>query len=137
MIAIASPTTPSQFRLDLVRLAHKDHAHAEVARRSERAVDLSVRCMVAAHCVENDLARQLGFILRLTSHLIILGLFHLHYFTTFVMAAFGAYTVGHAGLTAIRTQRGLGDAQRIVRAAFVSTSFRMSSLWIWHNDSVN
>jgi hypothetical protein len=38
-------------------LAHKDDAHTEVARSSERAVDLSVRRMVAAHCVENDLAR--------------------------------------------------------------------------------
>jgi hypothetical protein len=63
-------------------------------------------------------------------------LFHLHDFAAFVMAAFGAYAVGHAGLTAIRAKRGLGRAQRIVRAAFVSTSFRMSSLWIWHNDSV-
>ena len=58
----------SQLRLDFVWLAHQDNAHTEIARRSERAVDLSVRCMVAAHCVENDLARQLGFILRLSSH---------------------------------------------------------------------
>jgi hypothetical protein len=49
-------------------LAHKNDAHTEVARRRERAVDLSVRRMVAAHSVENDLARQEGFILRLTSH---------------------------------------------------------------------
>ena len=74
--------------------------------------------------------------LRLTSHRFSLGLFYLHHFATFVMAAFGANAVGHAGLTAIRTQRGLGNAQGIVRAAFVSTSFRMSSLRIWHNYSV-
>ena len=61
----------------------------------------------------------------------------MHYFAAFVMAAFGAYTVGHAGLTAVRTKRGLRDSQRIVRAALVSTSFGMSSLWIWHNDSVS
>src|SRR5687767_9776029 len=52
------------------------------------------------------------------------------------MAALGAYAVGHAGLTAIRTKRGLRRAQRIMRAALVSTCFRMSSLWIWHNYSV-
>src|SRR5215211_2679652 len=52
------------------------------------------------------------------------------------MAALGAYTVGHAGLTAVRAKGGLGAAQRIVRAAFVSTSFGMPSLRIWHNDSV-
>jgi hypothetical protein len=68
VIAVTAPTAASQFRLDLVRLAHKDHTHTEVARCSERAVDLSERRMVAAHCVENDLARQEGFILRLTSH---------------------------------------------------------------------
>ncbi len=52
------------------------------------------------------------------------------------MAAFGANSVGQAGLTAIRTQGSLRYAQRIVRAPFVSTSFRMSSLRIWHNYSV-
>ena len=60
--------------------------------------------------------------LRLASHVVGLTLFDLHHFATFVMAAFGANTVGHAGFSAIRTQRSLGDTQRIVRAAFVATS---------------
>ena len=122
-IAIASPTASSQFRLNLMGLAHKNNSHAEVARRSEGAINLHVRRMVTSHRVENDLARQWGLMLRLTSHRLILVLFYLHHFATFVMAAFGANTVGHAGLTAIRAQRGLGDAQGIVRATFVSTSF--------------
>jgi hypothetical protein len=79
--------------------------------------------MVAPHCVENDLARQLGLMLRLTSHRLGLALFDLHHFATFVMAAFGANTVGHAGLTTIWAQGGLRHSQSIVRATFVSTSF--------------
>jgi hypothetical protein len=75
--------------------------------------------------------------LRLTSHRLSLGLFDLHHFATFVMAAFRANTVGHAGLTAIRAQCGLGDAQGIMRAALVSTSLGMSSFRIWHNYSVD
>jgi hypothetical protein len=74
--------------------------------------------------------------LRLASHRFSLGLINLHHFTTVVMAALGANSVGHAGLTAIRAQRSLGCAQGIVRATFVATSFRMSSFWIWHNYSV-
>src|SRR5690349_13556338 len=53
------------------------------------------------------------------------------------MATLGAHSVGHAGLTAIRTKGSLGCAQRIVRAALVATSLGMSSFWIWHNYSVN
>ena len=75
--------------------------------------------------------------LRLASHRYDLALFDLHHFATFVVAAFGANTVGHAGFAAIRAKCGLGNAQGIVRAALISTSFRMSSLRIWHNDSVN
>jgi hypothetical protein len=74
--------------------------------------------------------------LRLTSHRLTLGLFDLHNFAAFVMAAFRANTVGHAGFTAIRAQCGLGDAQCIVRAALVATSLGMSSFRIWHNYSV-
>jgi len=93
-----------------------------------------VRRVVTSHRVENDLARQL--MLRVTSHKIGLALFYLHYFATFVVAAFGANAVWHAGLTTIRAQGSLGDAQGIVRATFVSTSFGMSSLGIWHNYSI-
>jgi hypothetical protein len=79
--------------------------------------------VVTPHCVENDLARQLDLMLRLTSHRLGLALFDLHHFATFVMAALGANTVGHAGLTTIRAQGGLRHSQGIVRATFVSTSF--------------
>jgi hypothetical protein len=74
--------------------------------------------------------------LRLTSHKLTLALFDLHHFATFIEAAFGANAVWHAGLTAIRAQRGLGGAQSIVRASFVATSFGVSSFRIWHNYSV-
>jgi hypothetical protein len=74
--------------------------------------------------------------LRLTSHRLGLALFYLHHFAIFVKAAFGANAVRHAGLTAIRAKCGLGDAQGIVRASFVATSFGVSSFWIWHNYSV-
>jgi hypothetical protein len=74
--------------------------------------------------------------LRLTSHVVDLALFHCHYFATFIKAAFGANAVWHAGLTAIRAQCGLGGAQSIVRAAFVATSFGVSSFRIWHNYSI-
>ena len=70
-IAIASPTTPTQFGFNLVGLAHKNNSNSEVARRSQSAVNLNVRRVVASHCVENDLARQTGLILRLTSHRLI------------------------------------------------------------------
>ena len=73
--------------------------------------------------------------LRLTSHVVDLALFHCHHFATFIKAAFGANTVWHAGLTAIRAQCSLGGAQSIVRAAFVATSFGVSSFRIWHNYS--
>ena len=76
--------------------------------------------MVASHRVENDLARQAGFILRLTSHRSVLALFYLNNFAAFVVTAFGADAVWHAGLTAIGTQIGLGNAQSIVRAAFAA-----------------
>jgi hypothetical protein len=92
--------------------------------------------MVTSHCIENDLARQLRLMLRLTSHKLTLALFYLHHFATFVVAAFGANAVWHAGLTTIGTQCRLGDAQSIVRAPFVATSFGMSSFGIWHNYSV-
>jgi len=59
----------------------------------------------------------------LTSHKLTLALFDLYHFATFVIAAFGANAVWHAGLTTIRTQSRLGDAQGIVRASFVATSF--------------
>src|ERR1044071_3174221 len=92
--------------------------------------------MIASHGVENDLPRQRGLMLRLGSHKLGLALFYLHHFATFVMAAFGANAVGQTGLTTIRAQVSLGGAQGIVRATFVSTSFGMSSLRIWHNYSV-
>jgi hypothetical protein len=92
--------------------------------------------MVTSHCVENDLARQLRLMLRLTSHKLTLALFDLHHFATFVVAAFGANAVWHAGLTTIGTQCRLGNTQSIVRAPFVATSFGMSSFRIWHNYSV-
>jgi len=106
-----------------VGLAHENNSDSEVARRSKSAVDLNVRRIVTSHRVENDFARQRDLMRGLTSHRLKLGLFDLHHFSAFVMAAFGAYTVGHAGLTAIRTQCRLRYTQRIVRASFVSTSF--------------
>jgi len=92
--------------------------------------------VVTSHCVENDLARQLGLMLRLTSHVVSLALVYLHHFATFIKAAFGANAVWHAGLTAIRAQCGLGGAQSVVRAAFVATSLGVSSFRIWHNYSI-
>jgi hypothetical protein len=74
--------------------------------------------------------------LQLTSHKLGLALFDVHNFATFVMAAFGANAVWHAGLTTIRAQVSLGGAQGIVRATFVSTSFGMSSFRIWHDYSI-
>jgi hypothetical protein len=92
--------------------------------------------MVASHCVENDLARQFGLMLRLASHRSGLALFDLYHFATFIKAAFRANAVWHAGLTTIRAKGSLGDAQSIVRASFGGTSFGVSSFWIWHNYSV-
>jgi len=66
--------------------------------------------MVASHSVENDLARQADFILRLASHRLVLCLFYLHNFTAFVVAAFWAYTVWQARFSAIRTQVSLRRA---------------------------
>ena len=117
-------------------LAHENYSDSEVARRSQGAVNFDVRRVVTSHSVENDLARQLRLMLRLTSHKIGLALFYLHHFATFVMAAFGANAVWHAGLTTIRAQGSLGDTQGIVRATFVATSFRVSSFRIWHNYSI-
>lgn len=74
--------------------------------------------------------------LRLAWHELKLALVYLHHFATFIKAAFGANAVWHAGLTAIRAQCGLGDAQSIVRASFVATSFGVSSFRIWHNYSI-
>jgi hypothetical protein len=119
-----------------VGLAHENNSHAEVTRRSKSAVDFHVRGVVTSHGVENDLARQRDLMLRVTSHKLGLALFYRHDFATFVMAAFGANAVWQAGLTTIRAQRSLGGTQGIVRATFVSTSFGMSSLRIWHNYSV-
>jgi len=73
--------------------------------------------------------------LRLTSHVVDLALVYLHHFATFIKAAFGANAVWHAGLTAIWAQCSLGGAQSIMRAAFVATSFGVSSFRIWHNYS--
>jgi hypothetical protein len=56
-IAVATPTTSSQFGFDPVGLAHEDNCYVEVARRSKSAVNFDVRRLVASHCVENDLAR--------------------------------------------------------------------------------
>ena len=117
-------------------LAHENHTDAEVTRRSKCAIDFHVRRVVTSHGVEHDLARQRGLMLRVTSHKCDLALFYLYHFATFVMAAFGANAVWQAGLTTVRAQTGLGGAQGIVRATFVSTSFGMSSLWIWHNYSI-
>src|SRR5262249_17357417 len=115
-VAVAAPTASSQLGLDLVGLAHENNAHAEVARRRKRAINLHVGRVVTSHSVENDLARQLGLMLRLTWHRLKLALVYLHHFATFVKAAFGANAVWHAGLTTIRAQRGLGGAQSVVRA---------------------
>jgi hypothetical protein len=119
-----------------VGLAHEDNSHAEVARRSKGAINFHVGRVVTSHSVEHDLARQLGLMLRLTSHRLALALFYLYHFATFIKAAFGANAVWHAGLTAIRAQCGLGGAQGIVRASFVATSFGVSSFRIWHNYSI-
>ncbi|HEY0724846.1 MAG TPA: hypothetical protein VGD41_12820, partial [Pyrinomonadaceae bacterium] len=67
-IAVTAPAAPTQLGLNLVGLADKNNADVEVARRSEGAIDLHVRRVVTSHGVENDLARQLGLMLRLTSH---------------------------------------------------------------------
>jgi hypothetical protein len=85
-----------------VGLPHENHADTEVARRSKRSINLHLRRMVASHCVENDLARQLGLMLRLTSHRLTLALFDWNHFATFVVAALRANAMWHAGLTAIR-----------------------------------
>jgi hypothetical protein len=119
-----------------VGLAHQNNSHAEVACRSKGTIDLNLWRVVTSHSVENDLARQLGLMLRLSSHNVGLALVYLHDFATFIKAAFGANAVWHAGLTAIRAQCGLGGAQRIVRASFVATSFGVSSFRIWHNYSI-
>jgi hypothetical protein len=122
-IAIPAPATFSQFGFNLVGLAHKNYSNSEVTCRSKRAIDLHVRRVVTSHGVENDLARQFGLMLRLTSHRYELALFYLHHFATFVKAAFGANAVWHAGLTTIRAKRSLGNTQSIVRASFGGTSF--------------
>jgi hypothetical protein len=106
-----------------VGLAHENDANAKVACRRQRAINLYVGRVVTSHSVENDLTRQFGLMLRLTSHVVDLALFHCHYFATFIKAAFGANAVWHAGLTTIRAKCSLGDAQSIVRASFVATSF--------------
>ena len=74
-------------------LAHENDSDAEVACRSKRAINLYVGRVVTSHSVENDLARQLGLMLRLTSHNVDLALFYLHHFATFIEAAFGANAV--------------------------------------------
>jgi hypothetical protein len=56
-------------------------------------------------------------------------------FAPFVIAALRAYAMLHARLLTIRTDDGLGDAQRIMSAAFAATRFRMTTFWIWHNYS--
>jgi len=66
----------------------------------------------------------------------VLGLFYLNYFTALVVAALWTYAVWQAGLTAVWTQVGLRYSQGVMRATFVATRLRMSSLWIWHNYSV-
>jgi hypothetical protein len=105
-----------------VCLAHQNYSDSQVARGRQGAINLDVRRVIASHRIENDLARQRGRMLRLTSHRFALALFDLHYLATFVMAAFRANSVWHAGLTTIRTQGCLGNTQSIVRATFVSTS---------------
>ena len=59
LVAVAAPTASPQLGLDLIGLAHKNHADAEVARRSKRAINLYVGRVVTSHSVENDLTRQL------------------------------------------------------------------------------
>jgi hypothetical protein len=65
-----------------------------------------------------------------------LGLFYPHNLPVFVVSTLRADAVLQARLLAIRTEAGLRQAQSIMCAAFAAASFRMSSLWIWHNYSV-
>jgi len=119
-----------------VGLAHEDHLYAEIACGRERAINLHVRRMVTSHRVENDFARQPGFILRLSrtgDH--VLRFFYLHYLAAVVIATLGTNAMGHAGFAAVWTKGGLRHTQRIVRAPFISTSFGMSPFRIWHNYS--
>jgi hypothetical protein len=51
-----------------VGLPDKDNAYAKVTSGSQSSIDFGLRRVVASHSVENDLARQTGFILRLASH---------------------------------------------------------------------
>src|SRR6266545_3697614 len=62
-----SPRQP-QRRFDDLRLPNQNYPDCQVARSSQRSIDLGVRRVVATHRVENDFSRQPGFILRLISH---------------------------------------------------------------------
>jgi hypothetical protein len=93
--------------------------------------------MVTSHRVENDFARQTGFILRLSSHgrSQDLRFFYLYNLAAFVIATLGTNAMGQAGFAAVWAKGGLRHTQRIVRAPFVATSFGMSPFRIWHNYS--
>jgi hypothetical protein len=56
-IAVTTPTATAEFRLDYLWPANEDHSNVEVAGRSQRAINFGVRRVVAAHSVEDDLAR--------------------------------------------------------------------------------
>ena len=67
-ITVAAPTATPQFRFDYLRLADEDYPDSQIARSSQRSIDLSVRRVVATHRIENDFSRKPGLILRLISH---------------------------------------------------------------------
>ncbi len=61
---------------------------------------------------------------------------HANHFAAFVVAALRAHAMRHARLLTVRAGHGLRGAQRVMRAAFAGTRFRVSSFGIRHNDSV-
>jgi hypothetical protein len=108
-------------------LTNKNHPDSQIARSSQRSIDLSVRRAVATHRVENDFSRQPRFILRLISHrrsfLIRLSLFYPHHLPVLVVSTLRTDAVLQPGLLAIGTEGCLRRAQSIVRAAFAAASF--------------
>ena len=66
--AVTAPTATAQLRFYDLRLPNQNYADSQVARSSQRSIDLGVRRVVATHRVENDFSRKPGFILRLISH---------------------------------------------------------------------
>jgi hypothetical protein len=54
-----------KLRLDALTLTDEDHAAAEIARGGECAVDFRIGRAVAPHRIDDDLARQLPYLLHL------------------------------------------------------------------------